>query len=314
MGQVCRFRHFGRGRVARCCQLLALSAIGATVLAVALSTDLLPFPAAAAGAVPSIMVTLSPSTIAAEGRSSTTGTATPRLAGASQDVNGSLLSLVTMRWTFYYTPTYTEVLALVLNGAPAGATVLVTCHGRGCPFTRHIAMIRPRVDLTGVFQHHRLRAGARVTVAITRPGWTGKYYMFAMRAGHAPRVQLACLAPGRTHPGGGCSTPTPPSNSTPPSTPQPPSPPTTVPAAAAALTTLISEDLLSGAIDQHGQDLLNHLQDIFGSYEQGHTSDALHKLDDLTNHIADLSRHGDIQPQALPAITTAIDNLRAAIL
>ena len=78
--------------------------------------------------------------------------------------------------------------------------------------------------------------------------------------------------------------------------------------------TLITEDLLSGAIDQHGQDLLKHLQDIFGSYEQGHTSDALHKLDDLTKHIAGLSQHGDIQPQPLSAITTAIDNLRAAIL
>ena len=142
--------------------------------------------------------------------------------------------------------------------------------------------------------------------------------MFAMRAGHAPRVQIACLASGETHPGGGCpvplTTPPRPSNPTAPGTPQPPSPVTTVPAAAGALTTLITEDLLSGAIDQHGQDLLNHLQDILGSYEQGHTSDALHKLDDLTNHIADLSRHGDIQPQALPPITTAIDNLRAAIL
>lgn len=92
----------------------------------------------------------------------------------------------------------------------------------------------------------------------------------------------------------------------------PPSP-VTVSTAAGALTTLLTQDLQSGAIDQHGHDLLNHLQGIVGSYEQAHGSDALNKLDDLTKHVTDLSDHGDIQPSALAAITAAIDNLRAAI-
>ena len=88
----------------------------------------------------------------------------------------------------------------------------------------------------------------------------------------------------------------------------------TVAGAAGALTTLLGQDLQSGAIDQHGQDLLNHLQDILGSSEQTHGSDALHKVDDLVKHVGDLANHGDIRPYALPAIITATGRLRATIL
>jgi serine/threonine-protein kinase len=128
------------------------------------------------------------------------------------------------------------------------------------------------------------------------------------------------LATGRartTHTTAATSATSPASTSTPQSTTStvPPTASTlTVPSAAGALTTLITQDLQTGAIDQHGQDLLNHLQDILNSYEQQHASDALHKLDDLVKHLGDLADHGDIRPSALPAITTAVGNLRTAIL
>ncbi len=133
---------------------------------------------------------------------------------------GSLLSVVTMQWTFQYSPTYTKVLSLVVNGAPVGASVLVDCHGRGCPFTEHRTVIAetkrcgPKgkrrcatggtIDLAPDFQKHRLLARTRITVAITRPQWVGKYYRFNTRAGRAPRVLVACLAPGATRPHVGC--------------------------------------------------------------------------------------------------------------
>jgi Bacterial Ig-like domain (group 3)/Invasin, domain 3 len=127
----------------------------------------------------------------------------------------------TMQWSFKFAPSYTTVLALELNGAPAGATVRVSCRGGGCPFAkraiaagklkscpRNRGKCRRRrnraVDLTAGLHDHRLRAGAHLIVAITRTGWIGKRYMFVMRAGNGPRVQIACLAPGVPRPGVGC--------------------------------------------------------------------------------------------------------------
>jgi adhesin/invasin len=49
---------------------------------------------------------------------------------------GSMLSFVTMQWSFRSASAYTNVLSLVVNGAPADAVVLVACDGRGCPFSR----------------------------------------------------------------------------------------------------------------------------------------------------------------------------------
>ncbi|HUA71549.1 MAG TPA: Ig-like domain-containing protein [Solirubrobacteraceae bacterium] len=126
----------------------------------------------------------------------------------------------TMDWTFYYARSYTIVGALMVNGAPPGATVLVGCEGRGCPFTRRatdaaddrhcragtrrICSTHGTVLITPVFQKRRLGVGARITVAIMQPKMVGKYYAFTIQAGRGPRVRIACLAPGTSRPGGDC--------------------------------------------------------------------------------------------------------------
>jgi hypothetical protein len=124
----------------------------------------------------------------------------------------------TMQWTFNYTPQYTKVLALILNGAHQ-TMVTVRCAGRGCPFKSHAIRFGaarrcakhskhkcppPGLNLTGIFRSHQLGVGTRVTVAITRPSWTGKYYLFTIRSGHSPGVHIGCLAVGATRPGGSC--------------------------------------------------------------------------------------------------------------
>ena len=128
----------------------------------------------------------------------------------------------TMQWNFHYTPVYTSIAVLVLNGASTSATVAIRCHGGGCPFaTRTMAVARPKhcghkgqracptsgsIDLAPTFRNHRLRAGARLTVVISRPSWIGKYYAFTIRARSGPRIQITCVGPGRNQPGVGCST------------------------------------------------------------------------------------------------------------
>jgi hypothetical protein len=138
----------------------------------------------------------------------------------SQVASGSLLSLVTVQWTFHYTPAYTTVRYLAVDGAPVGASVVIDCHGRGCPFAEHVNAVTETkpcgtkgkrrcqtsrtIDLAPEFQNHRLRVGTRITVAITRPSWVGRYYQFTVRARRPPGVHVACLAPGEIRPDAPC--------------------------------------------------------------------------------------------------------------
>ncbi len=144
-----------------------------------------------------------------------------RIRKLSPRVLGTITS--TMQWTFFYTPTYTKVLTLAVNGPPPGATVIMACRGRGCPAlpprtttpvkskrcTSHRSSRCPAVhpasiNLGRFFSQRRLQAGARITIAIVRTGWIGKHYLFTMRAAQGPRIKIACLAPGTINPGRGC--------------------------------------------------------------------------------------------------------------
>ena len=135
--------------------------------------------------------------------------------------NAAGIIVATMQWSFTYTPTYTKVLALVVNGLPSSATVSVTCYGRGCPLAKRLAtMARSRrcettqkkgkcpglktVSLSPAFQNRLLRPGTRISVKITRPGWIGKAYKFTARAARPPLIQVGCVAPGAMTAGAGC--------------------------------------------------------------------------------------------------------------
>jgi Bacterial Ig-like domain (group 3) len=112
----------------------------------------------------------------------------------------------TLQWTFYYHPTYTQVILLKVFGIANGTNVHLRCRGEGCPFHRaQIAGTGNRsIDLLPTFRHHRLRPGSQIIVRITHPHWVGKYYLFTIRGGRPPRINVACLAVGRTAPGAGC--------------------------------------------------------------------------------------------------------------
>ena len=129
----------------------------------------------------------------------------------------------TMRWSFNYTATYTKVLRLIVHGA-GNTRVMVTCHGKGCPFSQRVRGVNQRtpckrkahgrcpqtrrsagtINLAPDFGSRRLGVGARIAVAITRPGWVGKYYSFTIRPGRGPRIQISCLPAGATRPGKRC--------------------------------------------------------------------------------------------------------------
>jgi large repetitive protein len=139
-------------------------------------------------------------------------------ASVATTVVGAITS--TMQWSFYYTPKFTVVQQLFVNGAVPGATVLVQCHGHGCPFARH-AILLPTgkrcgrngtkmcsvgggFNITPGFVGRHLKVGAQITISIVRPNWTGKAYRFTVRSRRGPRIQIGCLAPSGRTPNFGC--------------------------------------------------------------------------------------------------------------
>jgi len=112
----------------------------------------------------------------------------------------------TLQWTFFYHPTYSTVLLLKAFGIGSGTTVVITCHGKGCPYaTMHRkGPVRSALNLLPRFRHHHLRAGTRITVRLTHRHWVGKYYSFTVRKSRAPLIKVSCLAPGKATPGVGC--------------------------------------------------------------------------------------------------------------
>lgn len=122
----------------------------------------------------------------------------------------------TMQWAFRYTPRYTQVMQLLVNAIPHGASLRLACRGAGCPFAR--LLVRPihcrrgrkhctesaRLNLTSRFRR-ALGVGARLSVGVSRPGWVGKRFTFVVRAGRQPRVAIACTAPGTGRASPSCS-------------------------------------------------------------------------------------------------------------
>jgi hypothetical protein len=137
---------------------------------------------------------------------------------AATNVVGAITS--TMQWAFKYTPSYTLIRNLVVNGASPGVTVVVKCHGSGCPFVNRATVLangkrcaknsrKPcfssgSFNITPAFAGDRLAVGTWVTVSIIRPNWVGKSYRFTVRARRGPRIQIGCLAPGATTVSVGC--------------------------------------------------------------------------------------------------------------
>lgn len=96
----------------------------------------------------------------------------------------------------YLTPAGARVRALTVR-APADTRVAVTCAGRSCPrpaWSRAAGLVHLRP------YEVRLRAGVRLTIAVTRPGRIGKHTVITLRKGKAPARRDRCLYPGGAAP------------------------------------------------------------------------------------------------------------------
>jgi hypothetical protein len=111
-----------------------------------------------------------------------------------------------LAWSFFYHPTYTQVMQFVVSQIAKGTTVVLQCQGNGCAFKK--VLLTPRhksrsLNLLARFDHKKLKPGTRVTVWVTHPNWVGKFFSFKIRAGAAPVVKQTCIGMSGI-PGHGC--------------------------------------------------------------------------------------------------------------
>jgi hypothetical protein len=81
--------------------------------------------------------------------------------------------------------------------APRGVAISVRCRGDGCPrrtLARSAAVTRLRS-----FERH-LRAGIRLEIRVTLPGFIGKHTVIGIRRGKSPWRRDRCLFPGSARP------------------------------------------------------------------------------------------------------------------
>ena len=76
-----------------------------------------------------------------------------------------------------------------------GVTVKVRCNGKGCPRKTAVST-RARQALVRVrWLERRLRAGTRLYVAVTKPGFIGRYERILLRRKKEPLRRMSCLYP-----------------------------------------------------------------------------------------------------------------------
>ena len=94
--------------------------------------------------------------------------------------------------------------ALTLRSVPAGATVRVTCKGKGCRKKKIVKKVRratSRYKLAKLMRrNNRLRPRALVEVRVTAPNRIGKVFRFRIRSFKAPSTRTLCLPPGAKKP------------------------------------------------------------------------------------------------------------------
>jgi hypothetical protein len=86
-------------------------------------------------------------------------------------------------------------LSVLTVKAPHGVRITLTCKGRGCPLKE----VAQATKLWHIPQFEReLRAGTRLTIAVTKPGYISKVTTITIRKGKAPARSDMCRMPDAT--------------------------------------------------------------------------------------------------------------------
>jgi hypothetical protein len=114
------------------------------------------------------------------------------------DPFAELGAVVSNRWSVL--PRSARLLTLQVHNAPAGARIVLTCKGRGCPIKkarrRTVTRELQRITLNQGFRRARLRVGTRLRLTITAAETVGRTYTYVVKRGALPTRQVVCRAPG----------------------------------------------------------------------------------------------------------------------
>jgi PKD repeat protein len=94
----------------------------------------------------------------------------------------------------------TRILTLGVR-APRGAMVKVKCIGKGCPKRTASSTRSKGKALRMRWLEHRLRAGTRITISVTRSGYIGSYTSLLVKRSKGVSRDDLCLLPSRKKPG-----------------------------------------------------------------------------------------------------------------
>jgi DNA-binding beta-propeller fold protein YncE len=97
---------------------------------------------------------------------------------------------------------YVTAYSLVLAPVPVGASVHVSCHGRGCPFAERSLKAKKRsLKLTGLFGRHRhLLPVTKVKIEISAADHVGELLTFSLAGRSVRKPTIRCLPPGSRRP------------------------------------------------------------------------------------------------------------------
>jgi hypothetical protein len=106
---------------------------------------------------------------------------------------------VTLSFFAHATARSTRLTRISVTGVPAGASLVATCAGKGCPRKRTFKSTRSGSVALTPFRT-TLRPGAKITVRVTRPGTIGAVKVLTIRRKKAPLITTLCLPPGASKP------------------------------------------------------------------------------------------------------------------
>jgi PKD repeat protein len=94
----------------------------------------------------------------------------------------------TLRYAFKRTASTTMFTSLLVRNLPAGARVKARCKGGGCAKKAFTAIAKSDTVSLKTMLRRRLKAGAAITVEVTKPGMTSRIIVVTVRKGKDPQL------------------------------------------------------------------------------------------------------------------------------